>query len=200
MLDFKFLLKGKGDGDLTILEEGANRILQAGSMGGASPTAQFKFPTDNGIQLLQLLVSIQADPVSPFALAASWRSLRKNLQSHGSMVMSMSDVIVDDVHPAVSKSENQSQALELDLEHYEVPTPDAIASSALQYPSDRAAEPADLHRTASLPAPFYGESRLYRIRGGDTSVPFVTKSPETTRRPSFNKRCGSVKVGAYVIC
>lgn len=192
MLDFKFLLKGKGEGDLSILEEGKNRILQAGSMeGGAGPTAQFKLPTDNGTQLLQLLVSIQADPVSPFALAASWRSLRKNLQAHGSMVMSIPDIIVDGVHPAVSKS----QALELDLEHYEVPTPDAIASSSLQYPSDRAAEPTDLHRTSSLPAPFYGESRLYRIRGGDTSVPFDRISPETMKRPSFKKRCGSIKVG-----
>lgn len=164
--------------------------------GGAGPTAQFKFPTKDGIQVLELLVSIQADPVSPFALAASWRSLRKNLQAHGSMVMSIPDVIVDDV---ASKSENQSQALELDLEHYEVPTPDAIASSALRYPSDQAAEPTDLHRTASLPAPFYGESRLYRIRGGDTSVPFNTNLSETTKRQSFKKRCGSIKVGAYVI-
>lgn len=202
LLDFKFLLKGKDDGDLSILEEGANRILQGGAMEGeAGPTAQFKFPTKNGIQLLQFPVSIQADPVSPFALAASWRSLRKNLQSHGSMVMSIPDVIVDGKHPVVSgELENQSHSLELDLEQYEVPTPYSIASSAVQDPLARAAEPTDLHWTASLPPPFYGESRLYRIRGGDTSVPLDRDSVETPKRSGFNDRCVSIKVCAYVIC
>lgn len=161
--------------------------------GGAGPTAQFRFSTDNGTQFLQLLVSIEVDPVSPFALAASWRSLKKNLQSHGSM--KIPDVIVEGVRPIVQKSEFHSQALELDLEHYEVPTPNASASSALQYPSDRAAEPTDLHRSVSLPAPFYGESRLYRIRGGDTTVPSDMTSPETLKRPSFKKRNAFVKVG-----
>lgn len=174
LLDFKFLLKGEGDRDLCILEEGANRMLQAGTMEReAGPTAQFKVPTKGGIQLLQLPVSIQADPVSPFALAASWSSLKKNLQSHGSTIAGVLDVIQDGVHPVVATElKNETQALELDLEHYEVPTPDAIASSALQNPPNPASDSSELHqKSCPVPAPFYGESRLYRIRGGDTSVP-----------------------------
>lgn len=203
LLDFKFLLKGEGDRDLCILEEGANRMLQAGTMEGeAGPTAQFKVPTKGGIQLLQLPVSIQADPVSPFALAASWSSLKKNLQSHGSTIAGVLDVIQDGVHPVVATElKNETQALELDLEHYEVPTPDAIASSALQNPPNPASDSSELHqKSCPVPAPFYGESRLYRIRGGDTSVPCDLNIAEIKSTNICKDGSIPVKVRAYSMC
>ena len=153
--------------------------------GSAGPVAaQFKFPTTT----FTFPITIQADPVSPFALAASWRALKKNLQSHGHMVMSIPDVVIDTKPQQLEKP--AAHSLELDLEHYEVPTPDAVAKE----------------KTADLPmdvqqseAPFYGESRLYRIRGGDTSVSHdaVEESVETVKRSDFKDRCVSVKVSSH---
>nr|XP_024359920.1 6-phosphofructo-2-kinase/fructose-2,6-bisphosphatase-like isoform X2 [Physcomitrium patens] len=195
LLDFKFLLKSTGDGNVCILEEGANRMLQAGTMEGkAGPTAQFKFPTKNGIQLLQLAVSIQADSVSPFALASSWRSLRKNLQSHGSMVLGIPDVAVEGEYPvASSEIEKKAQALELDLEQYEVPTPDAISDSASQDAFPSTPDSTTLQRSFSLPAPFYGESSLFRIRGGDKSVSTRRNSAEIARKAVLKDRFVPIK-------
>jgi 6-phosphofructo-2-kinase/fructose-2,6-biphosphatase len=63
------------------------------------------------------------------------------------------------------------QALELDLEHYEVPPPTSSSNSGIQYAANMAENPRELQHAASEPAPFYGESRRYQLlQGSDTGV------------------------------
>jgi 6-phosphofructo-2-kinase/fructose-2,6-biphosphatase len=85
-LEFKFVLKLMGDNEVpVIIEEGSNRVLKAGKMlggPGGSHIAKFELPKGFGVQSLELAVSISTDPVSPFALVASWRVLKKNLRPH----------------------------------------------------------------------------------------------------------------------
>jgi 6-phosphofructo-2-kinase/fructose-2,6-biphosphatase len=63
------------------------------------------------------------------------------------------------------------QALELDLEHYEVPPPTSSLNLGIQYAANMAESPRGLQHAASEPAPFYGESRRYQLlQGSDTGV------------------------------
>lgn len=94
-LEFKYLLKPKHDKESYILEDGANRVLTGGRMDGdAPPIASFKLPI---LDPLEFPVTIKADPVSPFTLAASWRLHMENLQSHGTMVRGIPDVSISGV-------------------------------------------------------------------------------------------------------
>lgn len=81
-----------------VFEEGPNRILKAGVMsGGPGPIAKFILPKEYGVQMLELPVSVATDPVSPFALAASWRALKKNIKPYGTRVLGIPDVSLDQV-------------------------------------------------------------------------------------------------------
>jgi 6-phosphofructo-2-kinase/fructose-2,6-biphosphatase len=88
---------------------------------------------------LELAVSISTDPVSLFALVASWRALKKNLRPHASRraIMGIPDVLLDHQIVPVQRQQHMHsdlQALELDLEHYEVPPPtSSLNSGALHY-------------------------------------------------------------------
>jgi hypothetical protein len=55
------------------------------------------------------------------------------------------------------------QALELDLEHYEVPPPTLSLNSGIEYAAKMAENPHELQHAASEPAPFYGESRAVTL-------------------------------------
>ncbi|KAH9574664.1 hypothetical protein CY35_01G070400 [Sphagnum magellanicum] len=179
-LEFKFVLKPMDDNEVpVIIEEGSNRVLKAGKMlggPGGSHIAKFELPKGFGMQSLELAVSISTDPVSPFALAASWRALKKNLRPHASRraIMGIPDVLLD--HQIVPVQQQQHmhsdlQALELDLEHYEVPPPTLSSNSGIQYAANMAENPRELQHAASEPAPFYGESRRYQLlQGSDTGV------------------------------
>ncbi len=180
-LEFKFVLKPMDDNEVpVIIEEGSNRVLKAGKMlggPGGSHIAKFELPKGFSMQSLELAVSISTDPVSPFALAASWRALKKNLRPHASRraIMGIPDVLLD--HQIVPVQQQQQhmhsdlQALELDLEHYEVPPPTLSSNSGIQYAANMAENPRELQHAASEPAPFYGESRRYQLlQGSDTGV------------------------------
>jgi hypothetical protein len=157
-LEFKFILKAKpgNRANLIATEEGTNRVLHAGSMaaGEAGPDAQFKLlPLEEEEEytaplLLTLLVSVEVDPVSPFALAASWQVVKKNIQSHGSTVLGIPDVCMGKLQHRRCASEAQISssspryALELDLQHYEVPTTTSNMSAVgIKYSANGAEDP-----------------------------------------------------------
>ncbi|KAL2620363.1 hypothetical protein R1flu_000568 [Riccia fluitans] len=151
-LQFKYLLKPKDDREAYFLENGPKRLLIHGlSEGDAAPVASFKLLNRDP---LVLPVTVKADPVSPFTLAASYRSHMENLQSHGSMVRGIPDVSITGVSPSLpAKKPTGSQALELDLEHYEIPAPTPPRASGAQYVANAAEDPRGLQRSASVPVP-----------------------------------------------
>lgn len=77
-LDFKFLLKPKYSTAPCVVEEGPSRLLNGGTLEeeDARP-ALFKVGDE---EVLEYKVFIKVDIVSPFDLAASWRSYQENLQ------------------------------------------------------------------------------------------------------------------------
>uniref|UniRef100_M4DGC9 6-phosphofructo-2-kinase domain-containing protein n=1 Tax=Brassica campestris TaxID=3711 RepID=M4DGC9_BRACM len=142
-LDFKFLLKPKYRDAPCIVEEGENRLLTGGSLQGDARVALFKLEGD---VILEFRVFINADRVSPFDLAASWRAYRENFQP--STVRGIPDV---SINPDSTVVENcPSESLELDLEHYEVPAPAPSAHSSLVYAADNAENPRSLSASGSF--------------------------------------------------
>ncbi|KAF3573826.1 hypothetical protein F2Q69_00063710 [Brassica cretica] len=126
-----------------IVEEGENRILTGGSLQGDARVALFKLEGD---VIVEFRVFINADRVSPFDLAASWRAYRENLQP--STVRGIPDV---SINPDPTPVENcPSESLELDLEHYEVPAPAPSAQSSLVYAADNAENPRSLSASGSF--------------------------------------------------
>lgn len=101
-VEFKFLLKPKdsdGNGNtLCIIEEGTSRLFKRGALHGDARMAVFKLNTyaDGGDQdVLDYIVVIKADRVSPFDLAASWRAYHENLRP--STVRGIPDVSINAV-------------------------------------------------------------------------------------------------------
>jgi hypothetical protein len=98
---YKYLLIHKQDRHSYIVEKGPNRMLNGGRMEkDATPICSFKIPGEP--DPLDFPVTITSDPVSPFRLAASWRMLKEDLQSHGSIVRGIPDVTTD-LSPPVEK-------------------------------------------------------------------------------------------------
>lgn len=89
-LDFKFLLKPKYSNVPCIVEEGPNRQLIGGTLQGDARLALFRLNAD---EVLEYRVLIQADRVSPFDLAASWRAYQENLRP--SAVRGIPDVSIN---------------------------------------------------------------------------------------------------------
>ncbi|KAL3616196.1 hypothetical protein CASFOL_039586 [Castilleja foliolosa] len=133
-LDFKFLLKPKHSNAPCVVEEGPNRQLTGGALRGDRRSAGFKLIDE----ILEYRVLIKADRVSPFDLAASWRSYQENFRP--STVRGIPDVSMNSV--AEADNENESSAsLELDLEHYVVPAPATSANSGLVYAANMTETP-----------------------------------------------------------
>ena len=84
------MLKPKYRDTPCIVEEGENRILTGGSLQGDARVALFKLEGD---VIVEFRVFINADRVSPFDLAASWRAYRENLQP--STVRGIPDVSIN---------------------------------------------------------------------------------------------------------
>lgn len=89
-MDFKFLLKPKYSNTPCVVEEGPNRQLTGGTLQGDARSALFRL---NGDEVFEYQVFIQADRVSPFDLAASWRAYHENLQP--STVRGIPDVSIN---------------------------------------------------------------------------------------------------------
>ncbi|KAF7121285.1 hypothetical protein RHSIM_Rhsim13G0067500 [Rhododendron simsii] len=134
-LDFKFLLKPKYSNAPCVVEEGPNRQLTGGTLQGDARSALFRL---NGNEVFEYQVFIQADRVSPFDLAASWRAYHENLQP--STVRGIPDVSINSA-PETGAENGSSVSLELDLEHYVVPAP---AASSLIYAANMTETPRSL--------------------------------------------------------
>lgn len=72
------------------MEEGQNRLLTGGSLQGDARLALFRLEGD---VIVEFRVFINADRVSPFDLATSWRAYRENLQP--STVRGIPDVSIN---------------------------------------------------------------------------------------------------------
>lgn len=71
------MLKPKYSNAQCVVEEGPNRQLTGGALRGDRRSAVFKFSSD---EVLEYRVFVEADRVSPFDLAASWRAYQENFQ------------------------------------------------------------------------------------------------------------------------
>ncbi|XP_078446914.1 fructose-2,6-bisphosphatase isoform X1 [Wolffia australiana] len=141
-LEFKFLLKPKYSSGLFVVEEGPSRVLKGGNLCGDARLANFKICSSPGAEdMLECKVIMKSDIVSPFDLAASWRAYKENFQP--STVRGMPDVTINS-GPAAGFENGPSSALELDLEHYVVPSPVSHASSDSVYTANLAENPRSL--------------------------------------------------------
>lgn len=118
-LEFKFLLKPKYGSGACVVEEGPDRLLTGGTLEGDASTALFR-PREGG-EVLEFRVIIKADILSPFDLATSWRAYQENLQP--SRVRGIPDVSMDASLDVGLEQNGSSTSLDLDLEHYVVPSP-----------------------------------------------------------------------------
>ncbi|KAH9620683.1 hypothetical protein KSS87_001465 [Heliosperma pusillum] len=144
-LDFKFLLRPKDYAIPCIVEEGPDRTLSQGTLQGNTTPALFRLNKD---AVLEYRVHIKADRVSPFDLAASWRAYKENLQP--SAVRDIPDVSITSLLQEPNQN-GPSASLELDLEHYLVPSPATslvYSANLTETPSNRAFDNSTI--TASL--------------------------------------------------
>ncbi|KAM0823830.1 hypothetical protein ACQ4PT_070602 [Festuca glaucescens] len=141
-LDFKFLLKPKDAATPCIIEEGPTRLLTGGMLEGDVRLANFRINGDDDLH--EFRVFNKADIVSPLDLAASWRVYKENFQP--SMVRGIPDVSINEA-PAHATEDGSGSSLELDLEHYVVPTPTAPPT---EYAANLAATPASLIQPRAL--------------------------------------------------
>uniref|UniRef100_A0ACD5TKZ7 Uncharacterized protein n=1 Tax=Avena sativa TaxID=4498 RepID=A0ACD5TKZ7_AVESA len=141
-LDFKFLLKPKDAATPCIIEEGPTRLLTGGMLEGDVRLANFKLNGND--EVVEFRVFNKADIVSPLELAASWRVYKENFQP--SMVRGIPDISINEA-PAHATEDGSGSSLELDLEHYVVPTPTAPPT---EYAANLAATPASLIQPGAL--------------------------------------------------
>ncbi|RLM98100.1 6-phosphofructo-2-kinase/fructose-2,6-bisphosphatase [Panicum miliaceum] len=145
-LDFKFLLKPKDAATPCIIEQGPTSLLTGGMLEGDVRVALFKLNGDD--EVLEFRVFNKADIVSPLAGGCTRRTF--SLPESGESLTSVSML-----HPLmelrflfpVSLQEGSGATLELDLEHYVVPTPTAPPN---EYAANLAATPASLIQTGAL--------------------------------------------------
>uniref|UniRef100_A0ACD5W562 Uncharacterized protein n=1 Tax=Avena sativa TaxID=4498 RepID=A0ACD5W562_AVESA len=141
-LDFKFLLKPKDEATPCIIEEGPTRLLTGGMLEGDVRLANFKLNGND--EVVEFRVFNKADIVSPLELAASWRVYKENFQP--SMVRGIPDISINEAPPHATE-DGSGSSLELDLEHYVVPTPTAPPT---EYAANLAATPASLIQPGAL--------------------------------------------------
>ncbi|KAK7385550.1 hypothetical protein VNO78_31273 [Psophocarpus tetragonolobus] len=137
-LEFKFLLKPKYVDNPCFVEEGPSRVLIGGALQDGDRLALFRLDND---QVLEYRVFVEAKRVSAFDLAASWRVYQEHFRL--STVRGIPDVSISS--ELQTGSENISSAsLELDLEHYVVPSPSKSSSSAPVYAANLTENPRSL--------------------------------------------------------
>lgn len=77
-LDFKFVLKRKGDNPQYIIEEGPNRPL--GCQRNEFEMGNALFKLNEGKEVLECKVQVETEMLSPIDLAASWRAHQEYFQ------------------------------------------------------------------------------------------------------------------------
>ncbi|CAJ1960417.1 unnamed protein product [Sphenostylis stenocarpa] len=120
------------------VEEGPSRLLVGGALQEDARVALFRL--DSG-EVLEYQVFVKADRVSPFDLAASWRAYQDNFRP--SSVRWIPDVSINSA-PQIGGENGSSVGLELDLEHYVVPTPATSANTAHVYAANLTENPRSL--------------------------------------------------------
>ncbi|KHN23166.1 6-phosphofructo-2-kinase/fructose-2,6-bisphosphatase [Glycine soja] len=120
------------------VEEGPSRLLVGGALQEDARLALFRL--DSG-EVLEYQVFVKADRVSPFDLAASWRAYQDKFRP--SSVRWIPDVSINSA-PQTGGENGCSVGLELDLEHYVVPTPATAANSAHVYAANMTENPRSL--------------------------------------------------------
>ncbi|KAF0935964.1 hypothetical protein E2562_037447 [Oryza meyeriana var. granulata] len=103
-LDFKFLLKPKGNSSQCIVEEGPDRSLVCGSSEVETRNALFKF--DDELGAVECKVFVETEILSPFDLAASWKAHQEHLQPR-----------VRGAHDVSMNAESESRAKGADGRH-----------------------------------------------------------------------------------
>lgn len=166
-LDFKFLLKPQYSNVPCIIEDGPHRLLTGGTLHGDARLALFRLSND---ETLEYRVCIKADRVSPFDLAASWRSYQENLKP--STVRGIPDVTIN-AAPESGVENGFAASLELDLEHYVVPAPSS-ANSGLIYAANLAETPRSLARTGVLSSS--GASNIFSHGSDGNTVASVDRA------------------------
>ncbi|KAI4318243.1 hypothetical protein L6164_026031 [Bauhinia variegata] len=164
-LDFKFLLKPKDSNTPCVVEEGPNRLFIHGALQEDARLALFRL--DSG-EVIEYKVLVNADRVSPFDLAASWRAYQDNFRP--SAVRGIPDVSINSV-PQTGWENGSSVGLELDLEHYVVPAPSTSANSAHLYAANMTENPRSLVD--------WSGSNAYSIRDGGASIDRLATIMET---------------------
>ncbi|KAK7276021.1 hypothetical protein RIF29_17152 [Crotalaria pallida] len=169
-LDFKFLLKPKDINTPCFVEEGPTHLLIGGALHEDAGLALFRF--DNDDEVLKYRVFVEARRVSPFDLAASWRAYEE--QFHLPAVRGIPDV---SIHSELQRGSEQvsSVSLELDIEHYVVPSPTHSASSDLVYAANLTENPRTLSSGSG--------SDSFSIR--DFNVPIDQLATEMEARVSY---------------
>ncbi|XP_062215917.1 6-phosphofructo-2-kinase/fructose-2,6-bisphosphatase-like [Phragmites australis] len=142
MLDFKFVLRQKDNSSRYIVEEGPNRSLGCRNIEVEMRTAVFKL--DEEKDLLECKVQVETEILSPFDLAASWRVHQEYLQP--SRVRGTHDVTINAGLESRAKN-GFTSGLELDLEKYEVPTPNM--GSGVVYAANLTENPRSLLHVSS---------------------------------------------------
>ncbi|KAK7301716.1 hypothetical protein RJT34_12588 [Clitoria ternatea] len=160
-LDFKFLLKPKDSNAPCFVEEGPSRLLVGGALQEDTRLALFRLDSD---EVLEYQVFVKADRVSPFDLAASWRAYQDNFRP--SSVRWIPDISINSA-PQTGGENGSSAGLELDLEHYVVPTPPTSANSAHVYAANLTENPRSLMSVSG--------SNSYPIKELEVAVPDPSK-------------------------
>ncbi|CAH9073277.1 unnamed protein product [Cuscuta europaea] len=146
MLEFKFLFKPKHDSGPCIVEEGANHVLVGGTLQGDRQTALFKL---NEEELVESKVYSVVGLVSPLDLSASWRAFHENRKP--STVRGMPDVIINS-STQMGYESGSSTNVELDIEHYVVPSPAPWENSGLVYAANLTETPRSLNGSGEMEA------------------------------------------------
>eukprot|EP00850_Spirogloea_muscicola_P020597 SM000221S06935 [mRNA] locus=s221:68947:74861:+ [translate_table: standard] len=168
-LAFKFVLQR--DVGPPLLEDGPDRVLVRGAMDDATgPVATFPddgATTDDGdaeMGLLAFPVEVTAQPVSPLALAASWRAYVHGAPGAG--VARASSDLRPDFEPDELVRLQPRGSLNKELGEYEVPLPEKGTGGQSQYIADDTAEPRLVVRTSKAG----GEAPIRRVPSRDRCV------------------------------
>ncbi|XP_027368947.1 6-phosphofructo-2-kinase/fructose-2,6-bisphosphatase-like [Abrus precatorius] len=180
-LEFKFLLKPKDINSPCFVEEGPSRILVGGALQDGARLALFRLDND---RVLEYRVFVEARRVSPFDLAVSWRVYQEHFRL--SAVRGIPDVSINS--ELQTGGENVSSVgLELDLEHYVVPTPSVSANSALVYAANLTENPRSLSSGSASISSLIDQSATVKVRevnAPDSSKMFQFQSPGMVKSQS----------------
>ncbi|PWZ58159.1 6-phosphofructo-2-kinase/fructose-2,6-bisphosphatase [Zea mays] len=172
-LDFKFVLKRKGDNPQYIIEEGPNRPL--GCQRNEFEMGNALFKLNEGKEVLECKVQVETEMLSPIDLAASWRAHQEYFQP--SRVRGTHDVTINPGLEGRAKN-GFASGLELDLDKYVVPTPNM--GSGVVYAASLTENPRSLLQTGSSSNNDTTKDILHNSTKGDSSLNHYVNTMKST--------------------